>query len=99
MLGIARSERDRPSIHRICGGNLRELVTRVRAAAKGGGRILVCYEAGYDGFWIARSLAVNGAAIFLKSGAAKFPILAGWRSAMGVIGASVLWRTAATLQG
>ena len=43
--------------------------------------------------------AVNGAAIFLKSGAAKFPILAGWRSAMGVIGASVLWRTAATLQG
>jgi hypothetical protein len=42
---------------------------------------------------------VNGAAIFLKSGARKFPSLAGWRSAMGVIGASVLWRTAATLQG
>jgi hypothetical protein len=39
------------------------------------------------------------AAIFLKSGAAKFPILAGWRSARGVIGASVFWRTAATLQG
>ena len=33
---------------------------------------------------------VNGAAIFLKSGAAKFPSLAGRRSAMGVIGASVL---------
>ena len=42
---------------------------------------------------------VNGAAIFLKSGAAKFPILAGWRSARGVIGASVFWRTATTLQG
>jgi transposase len=57
VLGIARPERDRPSIHRISGGNLRELVARVRAAAKGGSRILVCYEAGYDGFWIARSLA------------------------------------------
>ena len=57
VLGIARPERDRPSIDRISGGNLRELVARVRAAAKGGGRILVCYEAGYDGFWIARSLA------------------------------------------
>jgi len=33
---------------------------------------------------------VNGTAIFLKSGAAKFPSLAGRRSAMGVIGASVL---------
>ena len=42
---------------------------------------------------------VNGAAIFLKSGAAKFPSLAGWRSAVGVIGASVLWRPAATPQG
>jgi hypothetical protein len=34
-----------------------ELIARVRAAAKGGRRILVCYEAGYDGFWVARSLA------------------------------------------
>ena len=33
--------------------------------------------------------AVNGAAIFLKSGAAKFPSLAGWRSAASVIGSSV----------
>jgi hypothetical protein len=46
-----------------------------------------------------REYAVNGAAIFLKSGAAKSPILAGWRSARGVIGASVFWRTATTLQG
>ena len=42
---------------------------------------------------------VNAGAIFLKSGAAKFPSLAGWRSAVGVIGASVLWRPAATPQG
>jgi hypothetical protein len=41
---------------------------------------------------------VNGAAIFLKSGAGKFPSLAGWQSAMGVIGSSVFCRPAATLQ-
>ena len=49
--------------------------------------------------WLSCFTPVNGAAIFLKSGAAKFPILAGWRSARGVIGASVFWRTATTLQG
>ena len=43
--------------------------------------------------------SVNGAAILLSSGAAKFPNLAGWRSAKGVIGSSVFWRPAATLQG
>jgi transposase len=43
-------------IHRIAGGNVRELVARVRAAAKDARRLLVCYEAGYDGFWVARSL-------------------------------------------
>ncbi len=36
VLGIATPERDRPSIHRVAGGNLQELVMRVRAAAKGG---------------------------------------------------------------
>ena len=59
VLGIATPERDRPSIHRIAGGNLRELIVRVRAAAKRGRRILVCYEAGYDGFWVARSLGAE----------------------------------------
>jgi hypothetical protein len=38
--------------------------------------------------------AVNGAAVFLKSGARKFPSQAGWRSAVGVIRASVFWRSA-----
>ena len=56
VLGIATPDRDRPSIHRIAGGNVRELVARVRAAAKDARRLLVCYEAGYDGFWVARSL-------------------------------------------
>ncbi len=57
VLGIAVPDRDRPSIHRIAGGNLGQLVARLRVAAREGRRILVCYEAGYDGFWLARALA------------------------------------------
>jgi transposase len=60
VLGIATPDRDRPSIHRTSGGNIAELVSRLRAAAKNNRRILVCYEAGYDGFWLARALAKIG---------------------------------------
>ena len=60
VISIARPDRDQPSIHRITGGNFSELVGRLRTAAKNFGRILVCYEAGYDGFWLARSLAKIG---------------------------------------
>jgi transposase len=60
VLGIAVPDRDRPSIHRIIGGKLTELVTKLRAAAGDDDRILVCYEAGYDGFWLARALAKLG---------------------------------------
>jgi len=60
MLGIAHPDRDRPSIHRVCGGNIAELVRRLRVAARNNRRILVCYEAGYDGFWLARALAKIG---------------------------------------
>lgn len=60
MLGIAHPDRDRPSIHRVCGGNIMELVSRLRLAARNKRRILVCYEAGYDGFWLARALAKIG---------------------------------------
>jgi transposase len=60
VLGIAAPDRDRPSIHRIGGGNIAELVSRLRVAAKNNRRILVCYEAGYDGFWLARALAKIG---------------------------------------
>src|SRR5260221_13585414 len=50
VLGIAFPDRDRPSIHRIPGGNVAELVSRLRVAARNNRRILVCYEAGYDGW-------------------------------------------------
>lgn len=57
VLGIATPDRDRPSIHRITGCNFGELVARLRVAARKDRRILVCYEAGYDGFWLARAFA------------------------------------------
>jgi len=60
VISIARPDRDQPSIHRITGGNFAELVGKLRAAAKNLGRILVCYEAGYDGFWLARLLTKVG---------------------------------------
>lgn len=60
ILGIARPDRNRPSIHRVTGGNLGELVARLRVAARENRRIVVCYEAGYDGFWLARALIKLG---------------------------------------
>src|ERR1700726_892032 len=60
VVAIARPDRDRPSIHRIAGGNLADLIGRLRKAAGEKQRIVVCYEAGYDGFWLARSLAQIG---------------------------------------
>src|SRR6202022_3149527 len=60
VVAIARPDRDRPSIHRIAGGNLADLIGRLHKAAGEKQRIVVCYEAGYDGFWLARSLAKIG---------------------------------------
>ena len=60
VVAIARPDRDRPSIHRIAGGNLADLIGRLRKAAGEKQRIVVCYEAGYDGIWLARSLAKIG---------------------------------------
>ena len=42
---------------------------------------------------------VNGTWIFLRTGAGKFPSLAGWRSAVRWISASVLWGSSTTLEG
>src|SRR5215813_12569115 len=60
VVAIARPDRDRPSIHRIAGGNLADLIGRLRKTAGEKQRIVVSYEAGYDGFWLARSLAKIG---------------------------------------
>lgn len=60
VVSIAHPGRERPSIYRIAGGDFAELVSRLRRVADGIGRIVVCYEAGYDGFWLARSLIRTG---------------------------------------
>jgi transposase len=60
VVGVAHPDRDRPSIHRFGGGDLSSVVARLRKAARDERRILVCYEAAYDGFWVARSLTRLG---------------------------------------
>jgi len=59
VVTILRPGKVQPSLHRIKGGSFAELVMRLRTASKDE-RLLVCYEAGYDGFWLARSLAAEG---------------------------------------
>src|ERR1700740_690173 len=60
VVAIARPDRDRPSIHRIAGGNLADLIGRLRKAAGEKQRVGGCYEAGYGGFLWAGSLARIG---------------------------------------
>ena len=43
VLGIAPPDRDRPSIYRISGGNIAELLSRLRVASKNNRRSVVCY--------------------------------------------------------
>lgn len=60
VVSIAHPSRDRPSIHRFAGGDLAGVIAKLRNTAGNKRRILVCYEAGYDGFWVPRSLATLG---------------------------------------
>lgn len=60
VVAVARPDRDQPSLLRIPGGAFNDLVSRLRTAASHGERLVVCYEAGYDGFWLARSFARAG---------------------------------------
>ncbi|MGZ3519332.1 MAG: IS110 family RNA-guided transposase [Vulcanimicrobiaceae bacterium] len=59
VVAILLPGKAQPSLHRIAGGSFAGLVMRLRAAAAGR-RLLICYEAGYDGFWLARALAGEG---------------------------------------
>jgi transposase len=60
VVAIMQPAKDQPSVHRIKGGAFSDLIAKLQAAAPGGERLLVCYEAGYDGFWLARSLKAEG---------------------------------------
>jgi transposase len=67
LLAIQVAGQDKPSLHPIKGGNAEGLMAKLDAArdrvAKVTGQrpqVVLCYEAGYDGFWLARLLAARG---------------------------------------
>lgn len=67
LLAIQVAGRDKPSLHPIKGGNAEGLMAKLDAArdrvAKGTGQrpqVVLCYKAGYDGFWLARLLDGRG---------------------------------------
>ncbi len=67
LLAIQVPGRDNPSLHPITGGDAEGLMAKLDAArdrvAKVTGqtpKVTLCYEAGYDGFWLARVLERRG---------------------------------------
>ncbi len=67
LLAIQFPDRDNPSLYPIRGGNAGGLMAKLDAArnrlAKVSGqtpKVTLCYEAGYDGFWLARFLEQRG---------------------------------------
>ena len=67
LLAIQVPGRDNPSLHPISGGDADGLLSKLDAAqervAKVSGlmpKVILCYEAGYDGFWLARLLDQHG---------------------------------------
>ena len=67
LLAIQLPYRDNPSLHPIKGGDAEGLIAKLDAArqrlAKASGQVsklTLCYEAGYDGFWLARFLDLRG---------------------------------------
>jgi transposase len=67
LLAIQVPGRDNPSLHPIRGGNAEGLMAKLDAArdrvAQLTGqtpKVTLCYEAGYDGFWLARFLEQRG---------------------------------------
>ncbi len=66
LLAIRMPDRDNPSLHPIIGGDAEGLIAKLDAArqrlAKASGQVpklTLCYEAGYDGFWLARFLELR----------------------------------------
>jgi hypothetical protein len=63
LLAIQVPGRDNPSLYPIRGGNAEGLMAKLDAARKRVAKVTgqtptvtLCYEAGYDGFWLARFL-------------------------------------------
>jgi transposase len=67
LLAIQFPDRDQPSLYAIEGGDAEKLMVKLTAArdcwAKVSGAlpvITLCYEVGYDAFWLARFLKARG---------------------------------------
>ena len=67
LLAIQVPGRDNPSLYPIRGGNAEGLMAKLDAARKRVAKVTgqtpkvtLCYEAGYDGFWLARFLEQRG---------------------------------------
>jgi transposase len=67
LLAIQVAGQDKPSLHPIKGGNAEGLMAKLDAArdrvakvTRQRPQVVLCYEAGYDGFWLARLLAARG---------------------------------------
>ncbi|WP_334186337.1 IS110 family transposase [Novosphingobium sp.] len=60
VISVAHPGQPKPSIYRLPGGDFDALVARLRKVAGSIARIVICYEAGYDGFWLARRLTRSG---------------------------------------
>ena len=67
LLAIQFPDREQPSLYPIAGGDAERLMAKLTAArdrwAKASGSlpmITLCYEVGYDAFWLARFLKARG---------------------------------------
>lgn len=67
LVAVNAPQRDKISLHRLEGGDIEgllALIARLRRPAEAAlgrpVRVIACYEAGYDGFWLQRRLAAEG---------------------------------------
>ena len=67
LLAVEASEHNRPSFHHMKGGDSQTLLAKLHQACERfecrtgkAARVVLCHEAGYDGFWLARLLGSYG---------------------------------------
>jgi transposase len=57
LVGVILPGQGRPSLHKLASMDVAGLGVLVARAAAAAGRVICCYEAGRDGFWLARVLS------------------------------------------
>src|SRR4051812_39699883 len=61
-VGALRPGAANPSVHDLVGGGLPGLLKLLDELRRGKFGVVVCYEAGRDGFWLQRAIAATGSA-------------------------------------